>query len=789
MVKNMDPVTVTDSVDRFEDVGDDEAMIAKAREIENVDNVVEVIKEVSDGGNYDEGDGGDANDEVEDDDYEDINEKSDENKEGMFEVKDAFQKFEERQNKYVQENNEINNNIEKQHLPKFEDGNEKEENAVPKQRENDEDEIEDDKAAKYKELDRNDETNRKVDDDDGNYGEGNEGGEDDKADKPEGNITPNEVDVDDTLRVNKDNNENVNDIAPAVPNVHDIRERVRAFEIEKMNLSEKKDEEENVVRDDNDDNDEGSEHNDNVQKKNQELGSDGQGVNIDESDLDANERDKFRYLWRLHAFNAYASDLIPVNRSLPDIRSQSCKSIKYNISSLPETSVIITFHNEALSMLLRSVHSVLNRAPPELVREVILVDDGSYLGDLGAPLNTSIIGLDKVRLIRLSQQTGLIRARLDGVKHARAHVITFLDSHVECLEGWLEPMLQRLVEKPDTVICPDIQIIAEDTFKILRHKQMYVGGVRLSDLKFDWVPIQQKDRPPNINGTQPVRSPTFIGGLYSVYKDYFIKMGSYDDQMDLWGGENIEMSFRIWQCGGSVEIHPCSQVAHMYRKTNPLESSMKQEVEAAAIRNNRRLADVWLDEYSKFYVEEGSEKIDPGDLSARRKLRKDLKCKDFRWYIDNVYPGLYVPGRFSPRGQIRNPMSGKCLETRIDMPETSLTARNCSGLPNQETRVRLPAWTQFWQLTSLGAIQRETGCMEFHGDPDGENLRPTLERCSGGGKEQTWVYTNNNWLYHPASKQCLGLQNSTLFLRMMQCEEDDRFRWTWNNNGLEDGFL
>ncbi|KAL0268521.1 UNVERIFIED_CONTAM: hypothetical protein PYX00_010436 [Menopon gallinae] len=474
--------------------------------------------------------------------------------------------------------------------------------------------------------------------------------------------------------------------------------------------------------------------------------------------------------WAKNAFNQYVSDLISVHRQLPDPRDAWCKEPGRYLDDLPQTSVIICFHNEAWSVLLRTIHSVLNRSPPSLLKEIILVDDFSDMVHLKKKLEDYVSQYPKVKLIRAKKREGLIRARLLGATHATAPVATFLDSHCECTTGWLEPLLDRIARNRTTVVCPVIDVIDDTT---LEYNYRDSGGVNVGgfdwNLQFNWHPVPEREKKKHKNTAEPVWSPTMAGGLFAIDKNFFEKLGTYDSGFDIWGGENLELSFKTWMCGGTLEIVPCSHVGHIFRRRSPYKWRTGVNV---LRRNSVRLAEVWLDDYAKYYYQRiGNEKGEFGDVSSRKELRRKLGCKSFKWYLDNIYPELFIPGEAVASGEVRNKGFGG--KTCLDSPCKSEDMHKPVGL----WPCHKQGGNQYWMLSKTGEIRRDDACLDYAGQD------VILYPCHGSKGNQYWQYNpDTNLVQHGSSKKCLTMATSKEKLLMEDCDESEPLqKWVFQN--------
>lgn len=367
--------------------------------------------------------------------------------------------------------------------------------------------------------------------------------------------------------------------------------------------------------------------------------------------------------YRLCAYNLLISNRIGLLRRLPDSRNRLCteidaeqikerdpqsdfttKSVEYYVAS-----IIICYYNEPPSALLRTIWSVLARSPPSVLHEIIVVDDFSEPEFHFAKIKPFIANhsttstSNKVRLLRTSKREGLIRARLFGASQATGSALVFLDSHVEPNSGWLEPLLNTLRESNGTTIaCPMIDLINADTL-IYSASPMVKGGLTWN-LHFKWDSVPANRLRDKHDFVRPIESPTMAGGLYAIDRHFFHHLGAYDPGMDLWGGENIELSLRVWMCGGRILILPCSRVGHIFRKRRPYGPAAGSP--DTLLMNSIRAAQVWLDgQYlDRFYeANPGAEHVDAGSVQDRLELRQRLKCHNFTWFLENVYPEMDAP--------------------------------------------------------------------------------------------------------------------------------------------------
>uniref|UniRef100_T1GDE0 Polypeptide N-acetylgalactosaminyltransferase n=1 Tax=Megaselia scalaris TaxID=36166 RepID=T1GDE0_MEGSC len=336
--------------------------------------------------------------------------------------------------------------------------------------------------------------------------------------------------------------------------------------------------------------------------------------------------------------------------------------------------------------------------------------------------------INKVRILRNEQREGLVRSRVRGADAAEADVLTFLDSHVECNENWLEPLLERVVEDPTRVVCPVIDVINMDNFQYIGASADLRGGFDWN-LVFKWEYLSPTDRSRRqLDPTQAIQTPMIAGGLFVINKGYFNKLGKYDMKMDVWGGENLEISFRVWQCGGSLEIIPCSRVGHVFRKRHPY--TFPGGSGNVFARNTRRAAEVWMDDYKQYYY-----------AAHRRQIgaERTSTSKPFKWYLENVYPELQVP-ETQQIGVLRQ--GQLCLDTMGHLIDGTVGLYQCHNTGgNQE-----------WVISKKGQIKHHDMCLTLVTFQKGSHV--VMKFCDDS-ENQEWKIREGNFLQHSKLNICL----------------------------------
>ncbi|XP_053920611.1 polypeptide N-acetylgalactosaminyltransferase-like 6 isoform X2 [Cuculus canorus] len=418
------------------------------------------------------------------------------------------------------------------------------------------------------------------------------------------------------------------------------------------------------------------------------------------------EEDHDDSAYRENGFNIFVSNNIALERSLPDIRHPNCKHKVY-LEKLPNTSIIIPFHNEGWTSLLRTIHSIINRTPDSLIAEIILVDDFS--------------DRDQIAL-----------------------------NH-------------------KTIVCPMIDVIDHNHFGYEAQAGDAMRGAFDWEMYYKRIPIPpelQRDDP-----SDPFESPVMAGGLFAVNRKWFWELGGYDPGLEIWGGEQYEISFKVWMCGGGMFDVPCSRVGHIYRKYVPY----KVPSGTSLARNLKRVAETWMDEFAEYIYQRRPEyrHLSTGDISAQKELRKHLKCKDFKWFMAAVawdVPKYYPPVEPPPAawGEIRNVAANLCVDSKHGATGTELRLDICVKDGSERTWSHEQLFTFGWREDIRPGEPLHT--RKFCFDAISHSSPVTLYDCHGMKGNQHWSYRKDKTLFHPVSSSCIDCNPAEKKIFMNRCD-------------------
>lgn len=262
------------------------------------------------------------------------------------------------------------------------------------------------------------------------------------------------------------------------------------------------------------------------------------------------------------------------------------------------------------------------------------------------------------------------------------------------------------------------------------------------------------------------------GGLFAMERSYFWEVGSYDEQMDGWGGENLEMSFRVWQCGGKLEVVPCSRVGHVFREFHPYKFPNDKDTHGI---NTVRMAMVWMDKYADLiFLHKENYRNNPivGDLTHRYQLRKKLRCKPFSWYLKNVYPEKFIlTENVQAYGRLKSAAHGNVCVDNLQIAEDAVGPLGVYGCHSQITP------TQFFSLSVDGELRQENHCAEAT-----NKNTVQLSKCHGHGGNQEWLWRNKK-IVNKQNGLCLsseGVQSNQPLILQNCAKNSSHLLWSFS---------
>ena len=210
---------------------------------------------------------------------------------------------------------------------------------------------------------------------------------------------------------------------------------------------------------------------------------------------------------------------------------------------MPEATVLIPTYNrqEHLDGVLSAL---ADQAEPDVPFAVVLVDDGS---DPPVSLEGRAWPFE-VELVRLEANVGRAAARNAGLAAVRTRLTIFLDDDMRPLKGFIRAHVEGHGPGSRSVLLGTVVFAPEVPRDRLSRYLETRGIAKLRD-------------------DEPIPFKYFLTYNSSASTELLRHVGGFDDRLRVWGGEDMELGWRLEKAGATFVRAPEASALHAHRRS------------------------------------------------------------------------------------------------------------------------------------------------------------------------------------------------------------------------------
>lgn len=233
------------------------------------------------------------------------------------------------------------------------------------------------------------------------------------------------------------------------------------------------------------------------------------------------------------------------------------------MSERPEVSVVVVTWR-ARDFVLQCLEALRRHAGVDY--EAIVVDDGSGDGTPEAVRER----YPEARVLAKERNEGLSKGRNAALPLVRGRIVFMLDADTEVRPGAIPALVRALDERPEVgLVAP--KLVSPD------------GGLQLSCRRFPFLllPLMRRGAYARWRPDPPAhrrhmmkdwdhaeeRPVVWVQGAAQMYRtDLPALIGTYDERVSSYGGEDMDWCFRVWRAGLEVRYVPQAEVVHHWQQ-------------------------------------------------------------------------------------------------------------------------------------------------------------------------------------------------------------------------------